>query len=327
MFLRVGAGRRQRGQRCRRERWAEPAAALLDDAKDLSPLPHVIGVQPADLLVEDHDEHLHVATLLNAAVGLNSVDSRTLLEHFQVVEAAKHVLQALQPALGGARRKTTELACEFERVAELLRRDPDSVDALGHVHPAGIVNHPRESLGPSDQLRSEHEPPLGGRQAAVELRDELGDAVGQTLRIGSLQHVQHLVATVEALDGDSPRDAVENGLQRRVDRSDLVQQFERDVEFTHSTQRPRDAAHPAAQLEQPGRLGSALQDRDRFAQPPGCHARVVDRFDFAGERQRQVVAERIEAPGECVAKALACACRCGSQHPESPHRAERLPLY
>lgn len=284
-------------------------------------------MQPADLLVEDHDEHLDVAALLDAAVGVNGVDPRPLLEHFQIVQAAKYVLQALQPAFGGPRAKTAQLAGEFERVAELLGRDPHRVNPLGHVHPARIVNRPREPLGPANQPRREHESPLGGRQAAVELRDELGDAVGQAIRIGSPQHLQHHVATVEALGGNGLRDAVENGLQRRVDRADLVQQFERDVEFTHSTQRARDAAHPAAQLGQPGRLGSALQDRDRLAQPSGCHARVVDRFDLAGERQRQVVTERIEAPGECVAKAPACACRCGSQHPESPHGAERLPLY
>jgi hypothetical protein len=219
MFLHVVAAacQRDRGQRCRRERRAEPTTALLDDAEDPPPLPDVICVQPADLLVEDRDEHLDVAALLYAAVGVDRVDPRPFLQHFKIVQAAEHVLQALQPAFGNPRSKTTKLAGEFERVAELLRRDPDSVDTLGHVHPAGIVNRLRESLGPPHQPRGQHKPPLGGRLAAVELRDELGDAVSQAIRVDSPQHPQHRVATVEALGGNRLRNAIQYGLQRRVD--------------------------------------------------------------------------------------------------------------
>jgi hypothetical protein len=258
----------------------------------------VVGVQPADLLVEHQRQRLDFPVGLDAPPGLGRQGPGAVLQHFQVVQPAEEVLQRLQPRHGSARPQPGELPRQLEGVPQLLGGDANRVDPFGDVDRPRLPDGRPEPLGPAGDARGEHELPLGGRLPAVELRHVPVDPLGQTIGVDLAQHREHLGAAARPFALQPVPDAPKRLLVRGVDGAELLDELQRDVQLAHAAERARHAAHPAPQLPQAGGPGRAPQDRQRLAQPPRGDTGVVDRVDVTRDGKRQVRPEGAQPAGE-----------------------------
>ncbi len=216
----------------------------------------------------------------------------------EIVKAPEEILDGLEPRDERRQASRGQVARQLHGVPELLRRDADRVQALGHVERAGGVHGGADASGTAIQPAAKHRP--GGQRlpAGRGLRRGGHQRGPQALDVHAAHGARHHGSPGGALLVKRPADLLDRAVQRRAPGGQFVQQANGHVQLADAAQRARDAADGPGELPESRRPDGGLDERKRFPEPARRHPRVVHAVRVGGGGARHVVAKSGRAPAE-----------------------------
>ncbi len=207
------------------------------------------------------------------------------------MHAAEQILHPLQAADRAQGACQGQFVGQLERIAQLLRCDPDPVKPVRGVQISGRHDCRLHSVGaprdPPPELRVPRE--IWGQH--LEIDNLFADPACNLVQVRPLQPTQHGLTADLTLPPDDAADRADGAGESGTGRANLIEVRERDVEFTHAPERTRDASQGPAEAAAswcacPVPLRRIRQQRDRLPQAAGGDAHLVHALHLSRDNAR-----------------------------------------
>ena len=215
-----------------------------------------------------------------------------MLHHLQIVQAAERLLDFSERAYDGGRRGRAALIGKLHRIPQLLGGDAYAVQRFGSVDLTRLLDCGSKTPCSLRDARGQRGSPVVIGRRATERVTHRREPVGELVDVDVPEALVHDGATLFPGFDDVRANIGERGTRDARLVRQLVDQVQRDVEFPHRTQGARETPHLPSRLAGLAAVQPIREDRQRFAQTPRRHTRLVHAGAVPFDGRRQMALER-----------------------------------